>query len=300
MPRKGQYLTIGVNSLDASAYGAPGTLGGCENDARDMARIAEQQGFTGVTLLTAEATSFSVLAELRKAADELESGDILLLTFSGHGGQVPDINGDDEADALDETWCLHDRQLIDDELYAIWKKFKSGVRILVLSDSCNSGTVAKSLFRQAEHRPFDLGSPDDMHRAFTLNSDFIAGLRGGPGKVIKGLPLRRSIANYARFKDDYDELQKAAGPSAKTASSLAASVILISGCQDGESSWDNGTGGDFTQALKKVWADGGFAGTHLEFWKAISAGDLEPTQNPNYYPVGAANPDFESERPFTI
>ncbi|WP_228896876.1 caspase family protein [Acidovorax sp. Leaf73] len=300
MSRKGLYLTIGVNSLDSAAYGGPGTLGGCENDARDMARIAEDQGFSGATLLTANATSASVLTEMRRVAGNLDSGDIFLLTFSGHGGQVPDINGDGETDELDETWCLYDRQLIDDELYAMWNEFKSGVRILVISDSCNSGTVAKSLFRQVKHRPFDLGSPEDMHLAFTLNSDFIAGLRGGPGKLIKGLPLRRSMANYARFKDDYDKLQQAAGPSAKSASSLAASVILISGCQDGESSWDNGTGGDFTQALKKAWAGGQFKGTHHDFWTAIAAGDLEPSQNPNYYPVGAENPDFERERPFTI
>jgi hypothetical protein len=38
-----------------------------------------------------------------------------------------------EADKLDETWCLYDGQLIDDELYLELGKFATGVRILVLS-----------------------------------------------------------------------------------------------------------------------------------------------------------------------
>ena len=49
----------------------------------------------------------------------------------------------DEADKQDETWCLYDGQLIDDELYFELSRFKAGVRILVLSDSCHSGTVTR-------------------------------------------------------------------------------------------------------------------------------------------------------------
>ena len=36
------------------------------------------------------------------------------MSYSGHGGQTPDLNGD-EPDRKDETWCLHDGQLIDDD-----------------------------------------------------------------------------------------------------------------------------------------------------------------------------------------
>jgi metacaspase-1 len=34
------------------------------------------------------------------------------------GGQVNDIHND-EPDGLDETWALYDRELVDDELYAL-------------------------------------------------------------------------------------------------------------------------------------------------------------------------------------
>ena len=46
---------------------------------------------------------------------------------------------------MEETWVLYDRQLVDDELYKIWSKFKPGVRILVLSDSCHNGTVTRDI-----------------------------------------------------------------------------------------------------------------------------------------------------------
>ena len=77
---------------------------------------------------------------MRAAGKTLSSGDFFFLTYSGHGGQVPDVTGE-EADKQDETWCLYDGQLIDDELYLELSRFAAGVRILVLSDSCHSGTV---------------------------------------------------------------------------------------------------------------------------------------------------------------
>ena len=73
----------------------------------------------------------------------LVSGDILLLTYSGHGGQIPDVTGE-ETDKLDETWCLYDGQLIDDEMYLELSRFAAGVRVLVFSDSCHSGTVVRA------------------------------------------------------------------------------------------------------------------------------------------------------------
>ena len=59
-------------------------------------------------LLDEKATAASVLEGIRNAARELKAGDLFLIQYSGHGGQVPDRNGD-EADGLDETWCLYDR-----------------------------------------------------------------------------------------------------------------------------------------------------------------------------------------------
>ena len=113
-----------------------------------MADVARARKFTVRRLLTRSATRRAVLAGIASAAGALRSGDIFLLTYSGHGGQVPDRDHD-EPDLQDETWCLYDGELIDDEIYQALARFKAGVRVLVLSDSCHSGTVTKAMFYTA-------------------------------------------------------------------------------------------------------------------------------------------------------
>ena len=51
---------------------------------------------------------------------------------------MPNTGNDFEPDGFDETGCLYDGELIDDELYAALANFAAGVRIFVLSDSCHS------------------------------------------------------------------------------------------------------------------------------------------------------------------
>ena len=99
-----------------------------------MTKIAASQGFDAKTLLTRDATRANVLAELSKAADTLTSGDILHAQDSGHGGTIAGSNRD-EIDAQDETWCLFDGEMVDDELNEAYAKFAEGVRILVFSDN---------------------------------------------------------------------------------------------------------------------------------------------------------------------
>ncbi len=151
----GISIHIGLNRVDPGHYqGWDGKLKGCENDARAMEAIASKQKFATSLLLNEQATAEAVQAAIAGAAGQLKSGDILLLTYSGHGGQVPDPT-EEEEDHLDETWVLYDRQLIDDELYALWGQFETDVRIFMLSDSCHSGSVAKA-FRES---PLFAGQP---------------------------------------------------------------------------------------------------------------------------------------------
>lgn len=144
--RRAQALSLhlGLNSVSADAYGGwDGPLAACEFDATDMAAIAQSRGMKQTVLRTKQATRARFLAAMRSAATTLEKGDLFFLTFSGHGGQVRDTNGD-EQDRKDETWCLYDGQLVDDELHVELGRFQAGVRILVLSDSCHSGTVTRA------------------------------------------------------------------------------------------------------------------------------------------------------------
>ncbi len=145
---KGISLHVGLNRLDPKHYaGWDGKLNACENDARSMEEIAKALGYRTELQLSEQGTRAAVADFLAKAARDLRGGDMLLLTYSGHGNQVPDLDGD-EPDQLDETWCLYDGQMIDDELYRMYGALAEGVRVLILSDSCHSGTVAKGMFYQ--------------------------------------------------------------------------------------------------------------------------------------------------------
>lgn len=266
---KGMSIHIGLNLVDPVHYqGWDGALGACEADAKDMYALAKKQGFQArPPILTRSATAQTVIDALTRAAEKLEKGDILFVTYSGHGGQTRDRNGD-EGDEMDETWVLFDRQLVDDEIYKIWGKFRSGVRILVLSDSCHSGSVTRDV-------------PD----------------------FIDGGPRRRIMPGYVRKKVDrkqkklYEAVQKRSG-SAENAK-IGASVLLISGCMDNQYSLDGERNGAFTGALKSVWKGGGFKGNYRNFRDRIRA-KLPNTQSPNYFFIGAPHPKFEAQTPFTV
>jgi hypothetical protein len=146
---KGHALVIGINRVDPNHYdGWDGALKVCEADANKMAAYLKKQKFSSITkLLTKEATRANVISALDSLAAKSNTGDLVVVYYSGHGGnEIPDFNKDEDdpwSDRYDETWCLYDAQLIDDELYYLWKKFKKGVRIVVMSDSCFSGDIVK-------------------------------------------------------------------------------------------------------------------------------------------------------------
>jgi metacaspase-1 len=277
---RGISLHIGLNTVDPSHYdGWDGALSACEFDANDMQSVAEGRGFETNILLTKNASADAVTAAIESAAGQLDSGDFFFSTYSGHGGQVPDRNDEEEEDRSDETWVLYDRQLVDDELYALWAKFKPGVRIFVLSDSCHSGSVTKKI---------DDDVPDVVATAETAAKE---------SPRYRALPRDTMIATYRKNADLYDGIQDAV-PSA-TKSDVGAAVLLISGCQDDQLSLDGFSNGRFTEELLSVWDKGAWKGSYPKFHEAIRSG-MPDSQQPNYYPVGSPNPAFEEQDPLTI
>ena len=218
-------------------------------------------------LLTKDATAEAVSNAILGAAKTLKSGDLFFLTYSGHGGQVKDTNGD-EADGMDETWVCYDRQFVDDELYDLWAQFKRGVRIVVLSDSCHSGTVLREI------PAFVSGGPR---------------IRAMPTTVARKVQKAHAKL-YKAIQDEH--------PAAETAE-IDASVLLISGCMDNQTSQDGARNGLFTGTLKNVWNGGKFKGGYRKLRDTVVS-KMPPDQTPNYYFVGAANADFEAQRPWTI
>lgn len=293
--RIGISLHVGVEKLNPACYplkpphpdwpdGWDGPLLGTANDARDMQAIAESQGFETTLLLTEDATADNVIAAIRKAADRLTAGDIFMVTYAGHGGQVLDRSGDEE-DREDETWCLYDRHLLDDELYSLYADFDAGVRILIFSDSCHSGTVNRGRSESTERSV----------RAMPRNSVF---------QIYK--------AREAFYNDIQDRV-KADGPK-----EVKASIRLLSACQDHQEATGAEENGFFTAAVKRAWNNGEFTGDYDEFYAAVKAdlvaahagagddrGPAELTadaeaQIPNFSAEGANDQAFGRQRPFSI
>jgi hypothetical protein len=75
-------------------------------------------------------------------------------------------------------------------------------------------------------------------------------------------------------------------------------VILISGCQDNQTSMDGEHNGAFTEKLLKVWNQGAFQGNYGSFHARIRAA-LPPSQSPNLFTLGKAGV-FLAQVPFTV
>ena len=77
-------LCIGINDY-------PGTgsdLAGCVNDANDWAEALAGRGFEVSVMLDAAATREAMLEGMRKLVSAADSGDVVVISYSGHGGQV--------------------------------------------------------------------------------------------------------------------------------------------------------------------------------------------------------------------
>ena len=295
---KGISLHIGINRLNPKGYpceppgdypdGWDGELESCEADAEAMQKLADAQGFSTTILKTAKATAKNVKKEIANAAKKLKSGDIFLLTYAGHGGAVPDRSRD-ERDGVDETWCLYDRQLIDDELGELYSTFKEDVRILILSDSCHSGTVSRS--GPAGSRP-------------TKNTS----KRAMPPDSVRPIYMAR--------KKDYDKIQK--DTRQVKARDIKANIRLLAACQDEQEANSGPFNGYFTGAVLTVWDEGKFDGDYTDFFDAVTkeldwmTGDSETRaaggadadernlQTPNEYLQGKKSAKFTKQKPFSI
>jgi hypothetical protein len=164
------------------------------------------------------------------------------MSYSGHGAQVEDLSGD-EADGEDETWCLYDRMFLDDEQCELYAEFAKGVKIVVLADSCHSGSATRS-----------------------GKSGSSAELRRHENGERRAMEERTALNVYAGRRKDYDQIQRSLkNPPPK----LKASRILFSACQDYEHAMGYDDGGVFTVALIKAWDGGTFKGSYGDLAKKI-------------------------------
>lgn len=334
----GLAICVGLNVVDHANYYKGWTildLGGCVNDAEFMSHLAHEHGYLVRKILRNEATTRNVKSWIERAAAGLVEGDILLVSFAGHGGQMRDENGDERnEDGKDETWCLFDRQIVDDELAFLWSKFRRGVRIIVVSDSCNSGSVFR--FAQMQQSLSAIEGEVKVQAVFAKEfndevgkkilteeqPDVVAARVTG---AIKKLPLdaksavpgsaadqatyiSRAMPEYVQERMDklhedlHREIQRAVPSQRVSQDQTKASVILLSACADGRQAMDLGNGGLYTAKLRQVWNRGQFAGTHMALTSQVAplVERVVPSQVPGFRKMGVESSAFDGQRAFRI
>ena len=104
------------------------------------------KGYAVTSLLDEAATLDAMVEKIGDLITSAVKGVSLIITYSGHGTWVPDRSGD-EADGRDEALCPHDigdgKILLDDDLRNLFDQRPAGVRVVLISDSCHSGSVTR-------------------------------------------------------------------------------------------------------------------------------------------------------------
>lgn len=147
-------VLVGINYR-----GQDGELSGCQNDALNMKKYLMQvHGFQehNMTVLLDDGrhrspTKANILNAYRELVRVSQPGDTVFCHYSGHGGRVRDVSGDED-DGYDETLIPldYDRcgHILDDDLFKILvKPMPKGVLMTCLMDCCHSGTVLDLPYR---------------------------------------------------------------------------------------------------------------------------------------------------------
>jgi len=203
-------LCIGINNYP----GTDSDLAGCVNDANDWADALEVRGFHVQKLLDKQAKGAAMRSAIRDIVTKAKSGDCVVIQYSGHGSFVPDLDGD-EPDGTDECLCPYDvaskGPITDDELFELYSARKHGVRLLMISDSCHSGTVAR--FAPITTPPTAKG-------------------KNAPQRKVRFLPPATFVPKREAEKLGERRAIRSSSPPGRYA------ALLMAGCQDVEYSFD--------------------------------------------------------------
>ena len=254
-------LCVGINQFAHLPMAS--WLNGCVNDANDMAAMLRKRGFASrsVTVLTdTQATKANIMGALTTLVTTAKEGDTIVFSFSSHGTQVPDTDGD-EPDGADEAFACHDMAqkgdqwdtdtvIVDDELRILFGKLPKGVVMEAYLDTCHSGTGLKAEDLLSGRRP-----------------------RFVPPPTMKGL---RSI-DAAATKSTTAELVKAIPAGGRP--------VLFGGCRSDQTSadatFDGRSSGAFTYFFLKALAANP-TGSRADLHKALTKGlvDADFSQRP--------------------
>lgn len=155
--KRALLIGIGEYAQDSGWHSIHG-----DNDVAIAESYLHKNGFEAkdITTIVNEEATFSAIDEaFINLLASSKNKDIVYIHFSGHGQQITDLDGDEE-DALDECWIPYDaykgyqpgiyegqRHFTDDRLFGylsrLRKKIGPSGKIIVISDSCHSGSGSR-------------------------------------------------------------------------------------------------------------------------------------------------------------
>lgn len=151
-PGRKKALLVGVNEFKDRYINK---LNGCVNDALDIRSILKEFfGFTNTdihVLTNNRAIKDRIFDRLYSLQNWAKPGDLVVFSFSAHGSQMRDRNGDELNDHMDELFCPYDMDwdngtfILDDEMAQICNGFNAGVQFEVIMDTCHSATMLKGV-----------------------------------------------------------------------------------------------------------------------------------------------------------
>lgn len=130
-------LSFAINDY----IGSDNDLQGCINDQGNVSKnLYEYQKRLFIDSLVKRQI---MMDAWEKAFTEAIPGDQITIHYSGHGTQVRDRNSE-ELDGYDEALYLYDGTLIDDDIHGLLQLIPENVSVLLLIDSCFSGTITRN------------------------------------------------------------------------------------------------------------------------------------------------------------
>ncbi|TPX51081.1 hypothetical protein SeLEV6574_g00511 [Synchytrium endobioticum] len=242
---KKKALLIGINY-----FGQRSPLSGCINDVKNMRQfLTMNYGFNpeNIICLTDDQnnpsfipTRVNITNAMRWLVGGAQPGDSLFFHFSGHGGQVADVDGD-ESDGKDETIYPVDHQqagqILDDEMNALMvKHLPPGVRLTAVFDSCHSGSALDLPFTYLPNGTLKKHNP-----AGKLGQAALQGAMGWATGNIGGMMTAASAVVSSLGSLGQDPNKRLAQQQASRGT--YADVVMFSGCKDRQTSADTSVSG---------------------------------------------------------
>lgn len=147
-------MVVGVDKY--GKLGPAAQLSGAAADAKDIAQTLTNAGVATTPILDADATRARFIAEMDRLVSASKAGDFVIVSFAGHGMQVPEYSPwkGIEASGMNEQIALSGyafsgdgaREIIVNKELRAWlaRLHAKGVDALVVMDSCFGGGMTRA------------------------------------------------------------------------------------------------------------------------------------------------------------